>query len=124
MTRTITPTPQAAPAASPRATGSRLGYTFDPVPRALTDAIHAQAARPVPPREPDPEKERARRRMLNDRLQLLDADVMTVLLRFRLRIRHSCWCTNEVIAREVGRELRSVQSSIRRLDLHGFIKRI
>lgn len=117
-------TSTAIPAPSPRAVRGRLGYLFDPVPQALADAIRDHSALPVPPPEADPEKEKARHRMLDDRLRPLDAQVMIHLLRYRLRIRHSCWSTNRVIAGKVGCAVRSVQGSIRRLDRHGFIERV
>jgi hypothetical protein len=78
----------------------------------------------VPPRESDPAKERERRRILNDRLRDVDADVLAELLRWwRKNGRHNtCRSAKKTIADELGISVRTVQYSFRRLEVRGFIR--
>lgn len=100
---------------------NRIGYRFPPVPQSLWNAIHAQADLP----DPDPELPPAeRRKVIGDRLKPIDADVMQVLINFRTRVKDSCWCAKATIAAKIRRTERTVQSSLRRLELHGFIAQV
>ncbi len=128
--------------------GEPLGYLFDPVPRSLFDAIRADSALPAPPDEPPAEwtprppwdaptgwerpqgDARAgawrleRRKILNDRLRPVDADVLGVLLRYNRRRKDSCWSSKGIIARRIGRTERTVQHALRRLTERGFIAHV
>jgi len=98
-----------------------LGYRFAAVPTQLLDAIKADKALPAP--SPDlPELER--RRLRNDRLRDVDAVVMGELLGFRRCARTSVWCSKQTIADRIGMTTRTVQMSLRRLELHGFIEQV
>ena len=78
--------------------GARLGYPFDPGPKWVKDLI--------------------RRRVLSP----IDEPVLDILLRFRKRIRDSCWCCKSTIAAELGRSRRTVQRSLSRLATAGLIE--
>lgn len=109
-----------------------LGYRFDAIPQSLRDKI-AEHAKLPPPAAELPQSER--RKELNSRLRPVDALVLGVLLGFRTQFKTSCWCAKKTIAEKIGQakpdpatgerkgpdKERTVQHSLRRLELHGFI---
>ena len=103
---------------------SALGYKFTAVPDSLLDLIHLHAHLDVPPRESDPAKERERRRMLDDRLKRIDADVLGEIIGWKKLFRASAWVKKETIAKALGVSVKTVQRSFRRLEIHGFIAQV
>jgi hypothetical protein len=87
---------------SKRAAGNprTLNYAFDPVPKAAADLVATKA------------------------LKGIDTQVLTILLRYRSRLRDSCWTTIPRLAAGVGRTDRTVQSALRRLTLAGLIRHV
>lgn len=89
---------QDAPKPRREARGEPLGYSFDPVPKSVPEMIR------------------------DGRLGAIDAQVLAVLLRFRKRVRHSCWCSKATVAAKLGRSPRTVQRSLFRLGQAGLIE--
>ena len=84
----------------PTATAGDVPYPFEPTPRLL------------------------RRLRRQKKLKAADAEVLGVLLDFRLTYRDSCWCTKKVIARELGISERTVQYRLERLEQAGVIRKV
>jgi hypothetical protein len=71
---------------------SRIGYAFDAVPKFLSEMIR------------------------DGRLKATDELVLTQLLRFRSRVKDSCWTVKAVVAKATGLSPRTVQRSFARLS--------
>jgi predicted transcriptional regulator len=87
-------------AEAPRKTGRKLDYRFDPVPKIATDLVAAGTLQPI------------------------DLQVLALLLRYRSRLRTSCWTTIPHLAREIERSERTVQRSLKRLQAAGLIHHV
>jgi len=72
---------------------------WDPIPRAMRDAVAQRRLKPI------------------------DLLVTGVLLEHR-RVRHSTWRSNQRIAQDVGKTVRTVQASLGRLRDQGFVRRV
>lgn len=81
-----------------RAASGPLGYHFDPAPQFLEGLLRDGRINPV------------------------DYAVLTQLLRFRNRVKDSCWCSKATVAAKIGRCPRTVQRSLDRLGRAGVIE--
>ena len=83
---------------APRPSGRALGYKFDPIPRRAIDLVASRELQPI------------------------DVEVLALLLRYRSRLRTSCWTTIARLATGIGRSESTVHRSLRRLRAAGLIR--
>jgi len=81
-----------------RADGGPLGYLFDPVPQFIDGLLRDRTIKPI------------------------DQVVIGKLLRFRNRVKDSCWCSKATVAAMCGCSPRTVQRSLDRLGRAGVIE--
>jgi hypothetical protein len=86
--------------AQPRAPRPPLGYEFDPIPRKAVDLVASHVLQPV------------------------DVEVLAILLRYRSRLRTSCWTTIGRLAEGIGRSESTIHRSLRRLQSAGLIRHV
>jgi predicted transcriptional regulator len=75
-----------------------INYAFDPIPKTAVDLVVSKNLKPI------------------------DSQILAILLRYRSRMRDSCWTTIPRLAKGVGRSDSTVQRSLRRLKEIGLIR--
>jgi hypothetical protein len=83
-----------------RGAPAHLGYEFDPIPRQAVDLVAAHVLQPI------------------------DVEVLALLLRYRSRLRTSCWTTIGRLSVELDRSESTIRRSLHRLKAAGLIRHV